>query len=172
MFIPIRKGTSINPASKYDLDHMYFEKNRRVVVDYGIDIILPGLINATSFGANDLQSDFYTQFSIPTTIINKGLNVNCITEGKLILDSLEDDLSEVSWPLYKVTYLRETLYLKYSSFLKIPSNDMVTTSLHFGLSETEYYRLLQLQDKNSKYRIILSDIKGNLYSTQSFKITF
>lgn len=85
MFIPIRKSTSINAANKYDLDSMYFERNKRIVVDYGLDIKVMKEVRV-GYGGSTIQ--------IPTIVINKGVNVNCINGGYLVVEKENNQVTK------------------------------------------------------------------------------
>lgn len=167
MFIPIRKSTSINPSNKYDIDFMYFEKNRRTVVDYGFDIIT-GTTVIIGYGGSvsDVDADF-NRIDLPVTLINKGVNVNCITGGKLVI--LDEDGSQITqWELKGFGHQSTYDYLKHSNYFKVKSNDLERISLVFGINQVDKETFERRCDY--KYRLDLVDIIGNVYFSQFFKI--
>ena len=138
------------------------------IVDYGLDIIT-GSAAIIGYGgdASEVDADF-NRMELPLTIINKGINVNCITGGKLAV--IADDGSQIThWELKGFRNLATYSYLKHSNYFKVKSNDLERTSLIFGINQIDSETFNRRCDFN--YRLEVVDMIGNVYSSQLFKIT-
>jgi hypothetical protein len=167
MFIPIRKGTSINAANKYDIDFMYLEKNRRIVIDYGLDVKISNFTGFNSGGdGSDLGSD--TKIGIPATVINKGINVNCIMGGKLIIEEPLEVGIKVEHDLKLIEIDERKYHLSNSDFPKIHSNDTRRFFMVFGISKSEYSVFAHREELNLKCSLELTDIMENTFKSNIF----
>lgn len=169
MFIPIRKGTSVNAASRYDLDLMYLERNRKIIIDYGLDI---KIAEKTYINANPKPHDSsdIAEIGIPATIINKGINVNCIFGGRLIIENQADLKVKYDYRFKCVEIGEIRHYLTSSNFLKINSNDVVRGFFVFGLNEEEWNLFKFRKNIKLKCHLEIIDIMENTFISNSFTL--
>ena len=166
-YIPIRKNTTTHVANKYDLDFMYFEKNTRTIVDYGLDIKVQEIVQVIpNFGTDGGKG---VKIEIPVILINKGINVNCIQDGNLIIEESEENL--MIGLTFDITGFRiDNNYqsLKDWDVLTIESNKIIRTFFVFALN-TESYSAFE-SDSDFKLRIEIEDIRDNKYTSNLFKL--
>jgi hypothetical protein len=163
MYIPIRKGTSINAANKYDIEQMYLERNNIISVDYELDVIVANNVNFHAFNGN--YTIIERRIGIPANVINKGIFVNCITDGKFVIE-------EPAKCEYKIKYIFINGIIKYlpdCGFLKINSNDIASGLFIFEIFRFEWDDFVKKVYENGlKFHIELTDIKENKFTSNTF----
>jgi hypothetical protein len=170
MFIPIRKGTSINPADKYDIDLMYLERNNRIVINYDLSLKVTPSVLVNIGGGGDIG--YETKIEIPVMVINNGTNVNCITSGRLIVEECDDsDLIGTGLNLEGVIYEMVKHYIKYTDYLTLKSNDISRAHLVFGFNRDMNERILRRRNEiNIKFILEVQDVAGKVYYSDKFSI--
>jgi hypothetical protein len=169
MYIPFRKNTSILPANKFDIDQMYLDRNKRLAFDYNMDIIISNPVLAL-FGDN--LKNYYDiilhQYSfldklilVPGSIVNKGININCIRKVNLIINN-KDSTEKL---LIDKVMNNDVIYFSNSSdFVKIKSNDL--EQIYFIYDD---YVALINSDQNS-FEFEIEDVIGRNYISNKFSI--
>ncbi|OAA93538.1 AlbA family DNA-binding domain-containing protein [Clostridium coskatii] len=166
MFIPVRKGTSINAANKYDLELMYLERNNKIIVDYGIDIIVANMTNVNASSGSNINYDY--EIGIPATVVNKGIYVNCIKSGKFIIEEPAGLEIKYEYEIRLIMIDDLKYYFANSNFPKINSNDVIRGFFVFGLNKQEWSTFEYRHDKKLKGYIELVDIKENKFVSNTF----
>lgn len=165
MYIPIRKGTSVNATNKYDLDIMYLERNRKVIIDYGLDIVSGSAINIVVNEGSDIYFDY--EIGIPAVVVNKGICINCIQASKFVIESGNDIGIDHEYEIKFIMINNEKQYFGKNSFPKICPNDFIQGFFNFGLSSDDRKKLFMDKSK-FKYHLEATDIMGNKFLSNTF----
>lgn len=170
MYIPIRKGTSVNSADKYDLDIMYLERNNHIILDYDLSLKVTHSVIVNISGGTDIG--YETKIEIPAMIINNGKNVNSIMSGKLIVEECDNsELTGSEFNLEGLTHEMVKHYIKYTHYLPLRSNDISIIHLVFGFSRDMHERLFnRRKEMIIKFILEIQDIAGRNYCTEAFSI--
>ena len=171
MFIPIRKGTSVNAASKYDLDAMYFERGKYLSTLYSLTIGLQDLVKVLMVIKDGDSTKVLLEFH--ALVINRGINTDYISSGSLIIEECSDSSLVVqSFNLigYKDNQSKSHL-IEFSDFLVVNGNNTQRGILQFELDrETEDAAVIKSLDLHAKYRLEIENSIGNVYSSRSFSM--
>ena len=132
-FIPIRKGTSINSANKYDLEYMTYDRKNIEQPEYALDIMVYEPKLAFNMSGNKIDVHFQIVF------INYGRKPIGITGGELILvgdstNGIDPDL-KMLLTSYGVMPMPKSSAIRFSQhFLTVGINSIQPMTAYF---ETE-----------------------------------
>lgn len=158
-YIPIRKGTSVCPASKYDLDLMYAERNRLVIPPYKLDIYLPPQTKIEHILAVRI-ADTET-IAIRVYILNLGQYINMIKDAELILIENEHEIFKFKHNSFLIKGNSEWKLLQYDDYITLPSNNIFKVHMGFEYEAAESFKDFIKRDfSNIKGYLVLTDLSG------------
>ena len=133
-FIPIRKGTSINSANKYDLEYMIYDR-KNIEPDYALDIMVHEPKIIFNMSGDKINVNFQVVF------VNYGRKPVGIVGGELIMvgdsaKSIDPDLKMILTS-YTIMPTASKIYFNHH-FLTIGSNDIQPMIVFFE-TEKKYY---------------------------------
>lgn len=169
-YVPIRKTTCIETAGKHDFDNMYFEKDRRAVVDYALDVRVMESTILKFLEGSELYDNI--KFELPLIIINKGINVNCIIDGKIVIEGARNkELVGMSVKISGFNYKGNVYDLRYMNYIEVKSNSISRVQCYFKVTEKEFNDILGDRKNGAvKFRLEVKDVMNNVYVSNSFII--
>ncbi|WP_445505411.1 AlbA family DNA-binding domain-containing protein [Niallia sp. 03091] len=158
-FIPVRKGTSINAATKYDLDLMYSERDKIVIPPYRLAIHLSKNTIFTLIPAVGQKGIKTLGFN--AHILNTGQNINMVKEAKLVLIENERESYKFEHNSFFNTVDNSWRRLEYDEYIKIPPNDILKVNMGFIYEgEEEYSEFREKDFSNTTGYLELTDVSG------------
>lgn len=167
-YIPVRKGTSVFPATKYDIDFMYYDR-KNAEPEYALDILsYKQEINFKTCENKiiaELQLVFQNYGRKPIALVESTLLIHKSGVPFMGVDSdLEFRLNEYVEPY--VQRARSNIGFR---FLKVPSNQIETLRLVYvmqcGKDERKKW-IGPLCNQNFRFSITAKDINNREYRTE------
>lgn len=179
-FIPIRKGTSINPANKTDIDFMYYDR-KNITPEYNIGIV--HLRAKLTFNINGGSIEANTEFLIQ----NIGRQPLALSLSSMVLNptnlkELNDHLKHwkaKQWLKFKVNDVRAIDYT-FPRPILVPYNDISHVRIKYrgeNLNLNKYeaptlakYRRFLEEMKNYSFRVNFESVNGRNFLSEEFII--
>lgn len=168
-FIPIRKAAGIHPASRYDLDIMYAEREKVVVPPYRLDIHF-----TSNTEMKHTINSSKTQLNCYVNLINTGQNINMLVDAQLYLRNKKEELGPYNLEGFSLTpgHYED---LQDNNFIKVKPNDVVRAMLAFKVDKevlNNVINLFRINDNKLNAVIIIKDVKGNKTISEEEQISY
>jgi hypothetical protein len=158
-FIPVRKGTSINAATKYDLDLMYSERDKIVIPPYRLEIYLSKNTTFTLIPAVGEKGIRTSGFN--AHILNTGHNINMVKEARLVLIETEIEIYKFEHNSFYNKPHGFWCRLANDEYIKIPPNDILKVNMGFKYEgEQDYPDFMNRDFSNTTGYLEITDVSG------------
>ncbi|WP_046214797.1 AlbA family DNA-binding domain-containing protein [Paenibacillus wulumuqiensis] len=162
-YIPVRKGTRTNPATRYDLDLMYNEKDKIIVPPFKLE-----LFHNSSF--YNFTLDEKKRLNIIANIINVGTHINLLAHATLfIINEQLDATITIGLGAFWIPG-KNSNWIPFTrdNFAHINPNEILRINLSFGAISHIIDNIIHEITQGISYKAYLSieDMKGNLSQTE------
>lgn len=171
-FIPVRKNTSTCPASRSDIEYMYFDR-KNIEPEYQLLIEILGK-ERIGFFAKEIGGQFHIQIVLDLLIQNTGRRPIAIRRTELLLDSKVKALSKIAGLKYSmVDHKGQVFDIPLQRPLIVESNSAINAQIDFlsdPIIEKDIPEILERLDKMRAFRAIVKMETNGGYMFKSNKV--
>ncbi|WP_457618175.1 AlbA family DNA-binding domain-containing protein [Lutibacter sp.] len=174
-YIPIRKTTRVFPATRSDIDFMYYDR-KNIEPEYALELKTYN----PKIDFNSFSSGSSLTAKLQVCFLNFGRKPIAIVNSELLINKIEQNKNTISLPLvFNLIRYEDTVISKRPTnirerYIVVPSNNIVTLYLHYRLEKNlkqyeaqEINSLLRTSLKFS-FNITAKDIDNRDYFSEDF----